>query len=402
MAPTLAGAIRNTPPMPANEVERLRALHDLDVLDTMPEEAIDRITRLAARIIGVPIVLVSLVDDHRQWFKSTVGLDAHETPRDFAFCAHAIMDDAVMVVPDAAADPRFADNPLVTGSPNIRFYAGAPLIVGDGVRLGTLCAIDTKPRGLSSEDAGALRDLAAIVVDEFQLRVQLKNELVMTSRLRDQQLKLEQANEALEQFAHLASHDLRAPLKKIINLIDMVVIDSETEVNPLLELARSSAESLETMVSGYRALARLQQTERFDILVSDLVDRAHSFTGDDSAVEVIADTSLSCDPTLMVQVFVNLIDNAHKHGSDDKVTVEAVLEGEVVRLRTMNHVGEVLDVDHSVFAPFRRLNTSSDGTGLGLAIVERVARLHGGSASATCEDGVFTIELEIPRSGPAQ
>ncbi len=387
-------------PIPANEVERLRALQNLEVLDTLPEEAIDRITRLAARIIDVPIALVSLVDRDRQWFKSKVGLDAPETARDLAFCAHAIMGDDVMVVPDAAADSRFADNPLVTGSPHIRFYAGAPLIISDGIRLGTLCAIDIKPRPLSVEDQIALRDLAAIVVDEFQLRMQLKNEVTMTRELREQQVKLEHANEALDQFAHLASHDLRAPLKKIINLIDMALFDSDDEDNPLLGLARNSAESLETMVSGYRALARLQRTERATVRVSELVERANEFTGDGATPEVTNDDTVLCDPTLMVQVFVNLIENARTHGSDGHVSFASTTENQVTRIRAENKVAEVFPVDQSVFAPFRRLNTDSDGSGLGLAIVERVARIHGGSARATCEDGQFCIEVEIPHSDP--
>jgi len=115
------------PAIPDNETQRLAALHALDVLDTPPEERFDRITRIAARLMDVPICLVTLVDANRQWFKSCIGLDASETPRDISFCGHAILAPEALVIPDAAADPRFADNPLVAGEPRIRFYAGEPL-----------------------------------------------------------------------------------------------------------------------------------------------------------------------------------------------------------------------------------------------------------------------------------
>jgi len=144
-------------PKPLDDEYRLDALNSYAVLDTPPEPAFDRVTRSAASLFDVPIAVVSLVDRDRQWFKSCVGLDASETPRGTAFCAHAIMRDSVMVVPDASADPRFADNPLVTGPPGIKFYAGAPLVTAEGFRLGTLCIIDTKPRTMLSAEQQALK-----------------------------------------------------------------------------------------------------------------------------------------------------------------------------------------------------------------------------------------------------
>ena len=158
-------------PVPLDEEERLRALERYKVLDTPPEEAFDKITRLAALSMEVPIALVSLVDRDRQWFKSRCGLDAPQTPRDVAFCAHAICDDRPLVVEDATVDPRFADNPLVTDEPGIRFYAGAPLRSRDGHNLGTLCVIDSKPRAISEAQLKLLVQLAAMVVDEFEVRL---------------------------------------------------------------------------------------------------------------------------------------------------------------------------------------------------------------------------------------
>lgn len=158
------------PQVPSDERSRIRALHRYEVLDTPQEETFDRITRVASVVAGVPISLVSLIDEERQWFKSRVGLDASETPRDISFCGHAILGNEPLIVPDASKDPRFSDNPLVIDGPVIRLYAGMPLTVAGGARLGTLCVIDTAPRQLSEAQVSALRDLAAITVHELELR----------------------------------------------------------------------------------------------------------------------------------------------------------------------------------------------------------------------------------------
>jgi diguanylate cyclase (GGDEF)-like protein len=148
------------PDIPIDEARRLAALHATHLLGSPPEDAFDRITRMAARLLKVPIALVSLVDQDVQWFKSRCGLDATETPRDISFCAHAILDQAPMVVPDALLDPRFADNPLVTGPTRVRFYAGVPLYSIERQPIGTLCVLDHVPRQPSEEELDILRDLA--------------------------------------------------------------------------------------------------------------------------------------------------------------------------------------------------------------------------------------------------
>lgn len=158
------------PLIPDDEEERLAALRRYRILDTLPEERFDRITRLASRVFGTSIALVSLVDTDRQWFKSRIGLDASETPREYAFCAHAIHFDNPMVVTDTHQDDRFRDNPLVLGGPKIRFYGGAPLITPDRRRLGTLCVIDDQPRQMSAEEREMLVEFARIVVDELEFR----------------------------------------------------------------------------------------------------------------------------------------------------------------------------------------------------------------------------------------
>ncbi len=156
---------------PPDEVRRLASLHGLAILDTPPEECFDRITRIAAATFDVPIALVSLVDRDRQWFKSCLGLEERETSREAAFCAHAVQQRADVVVPDTLADDRFADNPLVTGNPGVRFYAGSPLILGDGSCIGTLCIIDRRPRGLGADELAVLHDLRDLALAQFEARV---------------------------------------------------------------------------------------------------------------------------------------------------------------------------------------------------------------------------------------
>lgn len=155
------------PRLAQDEMHRLQVLNALKLLDSGPDERFDRLTRMARRLFDVPIALVTLVDFNRQWFKSCQGLSVSETPRDVSFCGHAILGDDVFVIPDATADVRFFDNPLVAGRPDIRFYAGCPLRVSRSVKVGTLCIIDTRPRTLSAEDIAALKDLAAMVEDEL-------------------------------------------------------------------------------------------------------------------------------------------------------------------------------------------------------------------------------------------
>ncbi|MEA5488214.1 MULTISPECIES: PAS domain S-box protein [Pseudanabaena] len=177
------------PEIPANESDRLVALDRYKILDTLPEQVYDDLTQLAADICGTPIALISLVDKDRQWFKSRVGLDATETPRDISFCGHAVAAHATLNVPDASQDPRFADNPLVAKDPNIRFYAGVPLITHDNYALGTLCAIDSQPHNLTEAQIRQLEALSRLVINQLELRL---NSNFTESQL-DEVLSLKQA-----------------------------------------------------------------------------------------------------------------------------------------------------------------------------------------------------------------
>ena len=187
-------------PLPINEVARLNELQQYEILDTEPEKAFDDLTRLAAHICGTPTAVISLVDTDRQWFKSKVGLDASETPRDVAFCAHAILQPEVFIVPDAQQDIRFLDNPLVTSGPKIRFYAGTPLMTSDNIAVGTLCTLDYVPRDLSPEQQEALEILGRQVVTQLKLR---RNLAVVEKALHERQQSEKALRESEEQYRHL-------------------------------------------------------------------------------------------------------------------------------------------------------------------------------------------------------
>jgi GAF domain-containing protein len=184
-----------TATMPSTETARVAALNRYAILDTEPEQSFDDLVVLASFVCRTPIATLSLVDDHRQWFKSKVGVEIRETPREISFCAHAIQQEELFIVPDAREDPRFKENPLVLGDPHIRFYAGAPLIDEDGYALGTLCVMDRQPRELDDTQKEALRSLRRLALSQIELRRNIQllkealNDRTREEHAREQELK---------------------------------------------------------------------------------------------------------------------------------------------------------------------------------------------------------------------
>ena len=205
------------PDIPKDEIKRLHALKEYSILDTMAEEEYDDITYLASQICQTPISLISLIDEKRQWFKSHHGLEATETPKEFAFCAHAINDkNNIFIIPDSRKDKRFHDNPLVTDDPHVIFYAGIPLTNKDGFALGTLCVIDNEPNSLDEFQIKALKALSNQIIALFELRKK-------TFELETKAKEIEARNVVLKKFAGNAAHDIfmRLPLQKILSYLQL-------------------------------------------------------------------------------------------------------------------------------------------------------------------------------------
>ncbi|MEH2297934.1 MAG: response regulator [Nostoc sp.] len=262
-------------PLPDNEIQRIESLLEYKILDTRSEAAFDDLTRLASYICGTPIALISLVDSDRQWFKSKVGLDALETPRDVAFCAHAIMQPEVFVVPDATEDERFATNPLVTSDPNVRFYAGIPLINPEGYALGTLCVIDHVPRELSPEQVEALRIIGSQVIKQLEMRRNLAG-FVLASDTR------KQAQKGRKQFFKRVAggFGLASAILVLIGVISYqntrILIDTKNQVqrtqekiNKLEELL-SDMKDAETGQRGYILTGQESYLEPYQAVVGNI------------------------------------------------------------------------------------------------------------------------------------
>jgi anti-anti-sigma regulatory factor len=230
-------------PLPPDEALRLAALHQYNILDTTPEEAFDDLTRLAAHICGTPIALVSLVDADRQWFKSAVGIEDLETPRDVAFCAHGILHKDVFVVPDALEDERFADNPMVIGDPHLRFYAGTPLTTPEGHTIGMLCVKDRAPRHLTPEQVEALRALGRQVIAQLELRRHVADLAAALAEREHVEAERARLQEDMIRLQATALAELSTPL---------IPINDRIMVMPLIGSidSRRAQQVLQTLLSG--------------------------------------------------------------------------------------------------------------------------------------------------------
>jgi signal transduction histidine kinase len=377
------------PDIPYNESERLKELLNYDILDTLPEESFDAITAIAAQICQTSISLVSLVDDKRQWFKSNLGLASKETPREVAFCAHAInRPDSLMVVNDALLDKRFAENPLVTGNPNIRFYAGAPLISSSGFPLGTLCVIDTEPKELSADQMSALKALSNQVMAQLELRKSLKE-------LKQNQKDLEEKTEEISRFAHLVSHDLKSPLRAMASLSELVLEESEGKLNDNAESALymlvGKAKHAYKLVDGIlkHSLSGNHSNEPEEILLESFINHVVQFSSPSEDIHVIIDVQLSkvfLDPTILHQILQNLVSNAIKYNDKEEsvVRITALAEGKTLLLKVSdNGPGIPQEFHQAIFDMFKKLKTSDrygvQGTGIGLNTVKRMLEVINGS-----------------------
>ncbi len=244
--------------IPDDEAGRVQALMDYAVLDTAPEQVFDDLVKLASDICETPIALMSLVDPTRQWFKASVGLPAKETSRDIAFCSHAILENGILEVQDTLLDPRFRDNPLVEQDPNIRFYAGAPLITPDGYKIGTLCAIDCRPKVLDYKQKVALRTLSQAIMSQLELRKSMQ-------QLRKKEAEVEAQNQMLECISRVQSNYINsvAPTKLFSELLSSLLQLTESEYGFIGEVLYSQERKPYLKTRAITNIAWDQETTRF-------------------------------------------------------------------------------------------------------------------------------------------
>ncbi|MBL7841638.1 MAG: GAF domain-containing sensor histidine kinase [Cyclobacteriaceae bacterium] len=307
-------------PKPANEQERLNALNEYHILDTPAERDFDEIAELASIICETSISTVTLIDEARQWFKAKVGLDTPETSRDIAFCSHVINQDSVMIVPDASKDDRFHDNPLVTGNPDIRFYAGMPLVTPDGYNIGTLCVIDTKPKNLLPHQLFALQVLSKQVIKQMELRKKV--------------FELERLNDTHRKLLSVIGHDLRSPLTSLYGLLEL----SEKYDLPPEEFKAKLPEVRQGFTAANSLLGNLLEwaTSQFEhngikrkiislryVVDQIIADNQQQFDKKNNEVENLVDTTCQvlADEHMLRTVLRNLLMNANKFTNHGRITI---------------------------------------------------------------------------------
>lgn len=391
-------------PLHPHEAQRLNALFQYEVLDTEDEKVFDELTELASAICGTEISLISLVDKDRQWFKSRVGLDAPETPRNIAFCSHAILQEKVFEVPNALEDERFFDNPLVTGAPDIRFYAGMPLVTPDGFPLGTLCVIDQEPKKLTADQERALQILAKQVITQLELRIHTR--------------QVERINEQREKMFAVVAHDLRSPFNGIMGMSKILRSKAET-LKP--ERIMQAAEGiLSSSHKVYQLLDELLQWTKNEmgvikidakgVKVSDVMLATKDFLDDAAALKNVslnidADESIliAADETLIKTVMRNLVSNAIKYTPEQgEVTLSAVPQDDMVKM-TVQDTGAGIpeDLRVSLFSSTVESHVGSageQGQGIGLKLCgDFIRKLHGKIWVDDCEQGT-KISFTLPKA----
>jgi len=387
------------PEIAKDEIKRLEALKGYSILDTMAEEEYDDITYLASQICGTPISLISLIDDKRQWFKSHHGLDATETPKEFAFCAHAINDkNNIFIIPDSRKDERFYDNPLVTDDPHVIFYAGIPLTNKAGFALGTLCVIDNEPNSLDEFQIKALKALSNQIIALFELRK-------MTVELETKAKEIEARNDVLKKFAGNAAHDIKSPLATIVMVTDLFSHQYTDRLDEqgleLIEMINSSALNLTNFIDGilrYSQNSSLLAEDKNSVNIQESLNDLIQLI--DPMGEVKFTFNSQCESTIFTnkvaldQIFLNLLVNAVKYNDKEEVQISILVEElkEFMKFNIIDNGPGVKAEDQQRIFQIFETTTNIDksgvkGTGIGLATVKSLVEGLGGTIRLYSEIG---------------
>ncbi|MGB5941544.1 MAG: ATP-binding protein [Leeuwenhoekiella sp.] len=392
-----------------NEKERLDFLMALDIMDTLPENEYDFITRLATRLFNLPVALISLVEKDRQWFKSRAGMELCETSRDVSFCAHALHGNQVMVVSDADTDERFADNPLVTSVEKpIKFYAGVPLILEGKFVLGTLCIIDHKARQFSGEEQGLLQDLGNQVIKILELRLANK-------KVNLQQRVLEEQYNRLQDFAGVISHDMKMPLANIVLTSDLIktkygdIMDAKGL--EYIQYLKTNSLSLSDYINSILQFYQSDNYTADELVEFDLNELLESIIEminiDDTCHIDLPDENLSLhlNRAGLSQIFLNLIVNAMKYNDKEVVEIDIIgTESEEAYSFSVTDNGKGIPEKHldDIFELYQNLGAidkkGNKGNGIGLAMVKKICENLGGNIHVSSNVGIgTTFTFELPK-----
>lgn len=402
---------------PLNEAERIAVLKKYEILDTEAEAQFDDLTNLASYICGTPISLVSLVDSERQWFKAKTGLEASETPRDIAFCAHAILNDEIFVVNDATKDERFYDNPLVSGSLRLRFYAGAPLIDKSGHRLGSLCVIDQRPRELTKEQLESLKTLSKIVVAQMELRLELKLQIEREAFIQKQSLQMLQSAKmsALGEMAGGVAHEINNPLAIIqgkVYLAQKLLSHPEANKEKILDGLRrieATTERIAKIVKGLLHFSRdtghasmeMMTLEKIIEEIMVLSEERLRLNQVEFRINQVDKVELECRPVQISQALINLLNNAYDAviGMPNAwIELSAVCKDDLITITVTDSGAGIPDeIAEKIMRPFFTTKGAGKGTGLGLSISKGLIEDHGGQLYYDKNSEHTTFVITIPR-----
>ncbi len=377
---------------PPNERERLAALASYDILDTPPEPDFDAITQLVAQICETPFAVINLVAERRQFFKSEVGLGVRETPIATSLCAHALLQPGLLLIPDLTSDDRFSDNPLVTGGPELRFYAGELLTTEDGFDLGTLCALDTRPRDLTAVQRASLKTLARHVINLLELRKMSKRDRALLAEQAELNRRLDGALAGHHRISAMVAHDLRTPLGVLALGAEMLAEHPDRALVAVADRMSRAVGSMQALIADLLDLeqsnADVLRIEPESVASGDLIRGAlDSFAplaegaGVTLRAAVDRDADLHVDRRRIHQVLANLIGNALKVSPRGGViTIGVVGESTHIRISVSDQGPGIASEDQQrVFEPFFTKQVGgAKGTGLGLAISKRIVEVSGG------------------------
>lgn len=396
------------PPIPNNEAERLKELHSLRLIEGLPDEDLDLITKLASDICETKISLVTLIDSKTQFFKSKHGVEIDKTSRDVAFCSHAINSpEKMLIVNDAKEDERFKDNPLVTSDPNIAFYAAMPISTKQGSALGTLCVLDSKPKVLSTSQINALKSLTKLVERLFESRRKsLELEKVYT------QMQLHKSQS--EELAYSIAHDLKNPLDSIQGFLELLQQDAGTslgdEAQQYIEYAQQSTEKMTGLIYEILAFAKLtsinEEKEAVEIepVIQNIIDlNLPVIKSENIEIDYKDLPKINTSKTLFSIVLRNLIGNAIKYRSSDralriKIEIQDKLDEWKISV-VDNGIGIQKQNLEKIFKPFYKEDKNNhSGVGMGLAACKKIILNLDGNIEVESEPGKGSVfSFTIPK-----